>query len=111
MKLLEDRFSAGRDTPLLPATDARELTHGVFLNDALRLAGSWRDQGLSKGETVAAALCRLTRDSCTIDRIGGQIQQIQRTSAPIPVQLRGRFMDKFSVPLHRRGRIVGHGAV
>ncbi len=65
----------------------------------------WRrplEQGvdvLSITPTIAAALCRLTRDSATIGQVSRRIQQVQCTSAPISEQIRKRFLDKFSVPL------------
>ncbi|MDD5728301.1 MAG: fatty acid--CoA ligase family protein, partial [Victivallales bacterium] len=49
--------------------------------------------------TVAAVLCRLTRNAETIAKVQSRIIQVQCTSAPIPMALRHRFMEKFAIPL------------
>lgn len=49
--------------------------------------------------TAASALCRLTRDAETINNVRSSIEQIQCTSAPIPMALRQRFKKMFSLPL------------
>lgn len=49
--------------------------------------------------TIASALGRLTRNPETIDAVSTSIRQVQCTSAKIPLDIRHRFVDKFSIPL------------
>lgn len=49
--------------------------------------------------TIAAALCRLTRDLATRERVGRSIRQVQCTSASIPAAVRGKFHEHFGLPL------------
>jgi long-chain acyl-CoA synthetase len=49
--------------------------------------------------TIASALCRLTRGRDVAEEAGRRIVQVQCTSAPIPSDIRRRFLEKFSLPL------------
>ena len=49
--------------------------------------------------SIASALCHMTRSQAVVKQVKQQIKQIQCTSAPIHMDLRHRFKDKFSIPL------------
>ncbi len=67
--------------------------------DFWRHALSTNANALSLIPPIAAAACRLTRNQAVIDRVASQFSTAQCTSQSIPMDLRRRFFDKFSLPL------------
>lgn len=49
--------------------------------------------------TIAAAVTRMTRGTEVVQQVRERIVQVQCTSAPIALDIRHKFMDKFGVPL------------
>ncbi|MFC1497423.1 class I adenylate-forming enzyme family protein [Verrucomicrobiota bacterium] len=89
---------------LSPFTAGASIVEGPLFSPAMAVEFWPRPLGrsvntLSIIPTIASALCRLTRDSETIEAVKSQITQVQCTSAPIQKALRQRFKNMFSIPL------------